>query len=162
MKLKIVVVGATNLRNADVFDHSDPYCKVAVQGEHHSTFQTAVVDNSLNPVWNHVEVVEWDGVGDVVFQVLDKDTFSDDDPLGQAIIPAKIVARGFDGKVLIEPAVFADSTGPGIALHWRLFGGASGGFAMNGQGRIKQIANGAELHVRLIPEGGPVCTCTVM
>eukprot|EP00928_Gymnodinium_smaydae_P074695 TRINITY_DN57720_c0_g1_i1.p2 TRINITY_DN57720_c0_g1~~TRINITY_DN57720_c0_g1_i1.p2 ORF type:complete len:188 (-),score=45.06 TRINITY_DN57720_c0_g1_i1:218-745(-) len=100
--VRITVTRAIDLKETDVFDKSDPYCLCDVLGAVRTTFQTEVVKNDLHPVWNHVQEVEWDGQGDIVFKVMDKDLFTSDDLIGHATLPAEVVAKGFDGQLTLE------------------------------------------------------------
>eukprot|EP00414_Alexandrium_minutum_P006453 CAMPEP_0113823882 /NCGR_PEP_ID=MMETSP0328-20130328/2964_1 /TAXON_ID=39455 /ORGANISM="Alexandrium minutum" /LENGTH=162 /DNA_ID=CAMNT_0000791821 /DNA_START=24 /DNA_END=509 /DNA_ORIENTATION=- /assembly_acc=CAM_ASM_000350 len=162
MKVKVVIVGCTNLRNADVLDVSDPYCVCDILGKHKATIRTPVVQNNLNPVWNHSAEVEWDGEGDMVFKVLDKDTYTSDDVLGSAVLHGQQLAQGFNGRVPLEPASSGQrhhaGTGPSVLIdvHWRLFRGVGGTTSVDPlRGRVRSGAaagsSGPQLEVRVIP-----------
>eukprot|EP00923_Selenidium_pygospionis_P009180 GHVN01015693.1.p1 GENE.GHVN01015693.1~~GHVN01015693.1.p1 ORF type:complete len:843 (-),score=137.34 GHVN01015693.1:592-2943(-) len=49
LHLEIEIIGARELKNADVMGLSDPYCQFEWKGH---TFKTAVVKDTLNPEWN--------------------------------------------------------------------------------------------------------------
>merc|ERR1712079_508738 len=53
--LQVTIVRAQNLRNADWMDGSlsDPYCVCKIPGKPKSAITTHVIDDNLNPVWNH-------------------------------------------------------------------------------------------------------------
>eukprot|EP00927_Polykrikos_kofoidii_P025190 TRINITY_DN22687_c0_g1_i1.p1 TRINITY_DN22687_c0_g1~~TRINITY_DN22687_c0_g1_i1.p1 ORF type:complete len:908 (+),score=215.21 TRINITY_DN22687_c0_g1_i1:357-3080(+) len=58
--LLINIVGASELRNADILGTSDPVCECKVRdtnGKEKHSFCTGVVDGSLNPVWEHEEFI---------------------------------------------------------------------------------------------------------
>lgn len=105
--LIVMIAGASNLRNADwnplsSEDKSDPYCTCQVQC--HSgpkTFETKAVDNSLSPVWNHVELLpDYEHGHSLVFTIYDKDTFSRNDELGKVELPCdSFHPWGFTGKL---------------------------------------------------------------
>merc|ERR1712176_486781 len=53
--IHIQVEGAHGLRDADVLPgggKSDPYAVIQLQGKPHTRFQTDVVNNTADPVWN--------------------------------------------------------------------------------------------------------------
>jgi hypothetical protein len=47
--IRVQVLGASNLRKADAFGLSDPYCEITVSG---SMQRTPVIHNTLTPTWN--------------------------------------------------------------------------------------------------------------
>lgn len=105
--LRIVIVGARGLRNADNMGTSDPYCTCQVPGKDWSKFQTAVIDNALNPVWNEEHMINDYVAGDPLeFQVLDDDDGKDeskDDKLGRATLESRLFyPEGFDGELTLQ------------------------------------------------------------
>lgn len=100
--LRITVSGAKNLRNADgPLGASDPYVVCEIPGKPSSKFKTAVIDDSLNPLWNHkVEMVGFETGDSLRFRVYDQDMLTADDSMGvctlghQAFIPG-----GFSGEL---------------------------------------------------------------
>lgn len=80
-RLSIKLIGATNLRNADGFlaGKSDPYCICQLAGRAKHTaetkLQTKIIDDDLNPIWNHVgEISGFSSEDTIEFQVWDHDT----------------------------------------------------------------------------------------
>lgn len=108
VKLKITVVGATNLRNADVggrlgkYDVSDPYCVCKVKGKEHVSFRTAVAMDKLSPIWNHTSTIDDLEPGDeLCFRIFDKDIVMQDDFLGEVSLSIGRFLNGgaFEGDV---------------------------------------------------------------
>lgn len=108
--LKVTILGATNLRKADVglFYSSDPYVVVEVTGEEllgagkKEKLRTPVLSNTLNPKWNHTVTISEYMPGDALkFTVMDEDKHSRDDSLGYALLSHKQWghAGGFHGEV---------------------------------------------------------------
>lgn len=111
--LEMTIVGATGLRNADFSinpfkrDLSDPYCICEIPGKPLSRTVTEVVDNDLNPVWNHkVQFADFDVGDSFKFRIFDKDvSFKRDDFLGHATLDsAEFHPHGFDQDVLLSDA----------------------------------------------------------
>jgi len=105
-RLQITVESASNLYNADgvLAGKSDPYVIVEVPGQEGMKFQTEVISNELNPVWNFTGEIEGFMDGDVLrFTVMDKDTFpKPDDYLGQAELMAQdFYPNGFHGELAL-------------------------------------------------------------
>jgi len=75
--LKVTLVKATGLKDTDFMpglDHSDPYCTCEVMGRPGSLVKTHVVQDSLNPTWNHSSYMPEYIVGDVLMlRVWDSD-----------------------------------------------------------------------------------------
>merc|ERR1719433_2442296 len=81
---------------------SDPYVIVEVPGQEGMKFQTEVISNELNPVWNCTGEIGGFMDGDVLrFTVMDKDTFPNpDDFLGKAELTAQdFYPNGFHGAL---------------------------------------------------------------
>eukprot|EP01114_Cavostelium_apophysatum_P018345 TRINITY_DN5663_c0_g1_i3.p1 TRINITY_DN5663_c0_g1~~TRINITY_DN5663_c0_g1_i3.p1 ORF type:complete len:569 (+),score=124.01 TRINITY_DN5663_c0_g1_i3:96-1802(+) len=59
-KLSITVISGTDLAKHDLDGKSDPYCKFGLRSGANiiTEFKTEVVKNSLDPIWNHTEVLE--------------------------------------------------------------------------------------------------------
>mmetsp|Transcript_23090 Transcript_23090/g.64555 ORF Transcript_23090/g.64555 Transcript_23090/m.64555 type:complete len:809 (-) Transcript_23090:311-2737(-) len=107
--LEITIVAASGLQNMDGFmaGKSDPYVICEVPGQPNMNFQTPVVNNSLNPEWNHTEFVHNFFLGDALeFQLWDKDTFPKPDQLmGKVTIgPEEFHSHpcGFDADLPLE------------------------------------------------------------
>lgn len=83
--LKIEIISAAALKNADVLSKSDPYCNVKMT-KTNSQFSTPVLNDELNPVWNATFYMQNYIVGvPLVFEVFDKDVLKDDS-LGTAVV----------------------------------------------------------------------------
>mmetsp|Transcript_72520 Transcript_72520/g.172918 ORF Transcript_72520/g.172918 Transcript_72520/m.172918 type:complete len:572 (+) Transcript_72520:54-1769(+) len=105
-KMEVTVVLAKNLRDADWFGKSDPYCICQVIGRPDMRFRTEVMSETLNPVWNHQGVFHNVSAHDVLeFIVMDDDT-AEDDPLGRVTLSGHqiIEDNGFDGDLQFRSA----------------------------------------------------------
>lgn len=98
---------------------SDPYvtCEVVSTGGKKSKnmdkFQTKVMDNTLNPVWNHVGVINHFRQGqDLEFAVWDSDTFPKPDQLlGKALVSSQSFwPTGVEGDVPLSGCKHATGT----------------------------------------------------
>jgi len=103
-RLQVTVESANNLYNADISlaGKSDPYVIVEVPGQENMRFQTNVLDNTLNPVWNYTGEIDGFMDGDVLqFSVWDKDIFpKPDDFLGKVLLTAEdFYPQGFAAEV---------------------------------------------------------------
>lgn len=95
--LKLCVSSAWGLRNADVGSKSDPYCKIKVPSnqEQKEVWNTAVVDDSLEPDWDEERefFINWHDPGPLAlqFEIWDKDDVGSDDLLGRCSlqVPSK-------------------------------------------------------------------------
>merc|ERR1712216_380515 len=88
-KLKISVIAARNLKKADTFGKSDPFCEIFIQGA--KVAETAVVKKNLNPTWNYSAQLDLpvDGPAGVAVRVecYDKDNLSKGAFLGEVVMP---------------------------------------------------------------------------
>jgi len=115
-KLKVTVMRAAGLYNADwgLAGKSDPYVTCSVQGrENNCKFQTPVMDNTLDPVWNHVAMLKGFVDGEVLeFQVWDKDVFpKPDDFLGKVVLNSSdFFPHGLEGELLLSESKVQDAT----------------------------------------------------
>lgn len=108
VQLKVVVVGAQGLRNADTLPGqgvSDPYCICRLRGKPKSEWRTPVVNDNLDPVWNCAQIMPDFAVGDTLeFEIMDKDRFKQDDMLGWAAIACSgFYPHGFKGVLPLRP-----------------------------------------------------------
>mmetsp|Transcript_62171 Transcript_62171/g.180274 ORF Transcript_62171/g.180274 Transcript_62171/m.180274 type:complete len:524 (+) Transcript_62171:58-1629(+) len=105
LTLKINIVGAKNLPNADSFGKSDPFCVCEIVGDKKSRFQTKVINDNCDPVWNHCVLLSGFGLNDKLrFEVWDKDTFAKNDLLGHIEIGrGKFVPYAFSGDLPLTP-----------------------------------------------------------
>ncbi|KAM0011355.1 putative C2 domain, synaptotagmin-like mitochondrial-lipid-binding domain, C2 domain superfamily [Helianthus debilis subsp. tardiflorus] len=85
-QLTLTIVKANNLKNMEMIGKSDPYVTAYIRPL--EKFKTKVVNNNLNPVWNHVIqlIVEDKETQFAVLEVLDQD-FGQDKRLGIAKLP---------------------------------------------------------------------------
>lgn len=111
--LLVKIISARGLRDADwlpgsglMCGKSDPYCICEIKGKPNSKFQTLVIEDDLNPVWNRQEIMEDYVVGDdLEFEVWDKDYGKKDDFLGRFTLTLEqFHPRGFEGEVRLEDA----------------------------------------------------------
>jgi len=106
--LMIMIAGATGLRNADwspfTQDKSDPYCICQLVKNPDVKIKTATIQNTLNPVWNHVERVTSYQKGDSLqFTVWDYDVGKRDDKLGHIRLSSSMfLPNGFMGKLQLQ------------------------------------------------------------
>jgi len=117
-RLRVTIISAKGLRNADVMGKSDPYAVCTVHGRPESTFQTQVVDNTLAPEWNQTqEMPVYKHLDSLEFVVRDHDEeskvpcckmFDDgDDLLGKAVLKSDQIHStpgGFSGEVQLTHA----------------------------------------------------------
>lgn len=105
IKLKVTVVSASNLRNADISvltGYSDPYCvckAIGLSGTcSEKRFRTPTIGNKLDPVWNHSAEVGLHRHQSLRFEVWDSDVPRPDTLLGEAVIDAsEFYPCGFEG-----------------------------------------------------------------
>ncbi|MFS8022628.1 putative C2 domain, calcium-dependent lipid-binding transcriptional regulator, plant [Helianthus anomalus] len=85
-QLTLTIVKANNLKNMEMIGKSDPYVTAYIRPL--EKFKTKVVNNNLNPVWNHVIqlIVEDKETQFAVLEVLDQD-IGQDKRLGIAKLP---------------------------------------------------------------------------
>ncbi|KAL8227887.1 hypothetical protein R6Q57_015471 [Mikania cordata] len=85
-QVTLTIVKANNLKNLEMIGKSDPYVTAYIRPL--EKFKTKVVDNNLNPVWNHVIqlIAEDKETQFAVFEVLDQD-IGQDKRLGIAKLP---------------------------------------------------------------------------
>merc|ERR1719362_1442033 len=90
---------ASKLPNADAFDKSDPYVIVTALGEKTPLMKTKTMINDDNPVFNEERILNVNqDVKKLTFQVVDEDTFSADDWLGECTLDLK----NFSGTVSLR------------------------------------------------------------
>ncbi|KAL2337159.1 hypothetical protein Fmac_011605 [Flemingia macrophylla] len=100
--IKINVVKGINLAVRDVMS-SDPYVIISLG---HQSVKTRVIRNNLNPIWNESLMLSIpDYVPPLKMVVLDKDTFSTDDYMGEVEIniqPLVSAAKACEKSLTIE------------------------------------------------------------
>lgn len=115
VNLELTIVGAKGLRNADwvpvLGGLSDPYCACEVHaaslGEHHQNIYTPVVEDCLNPIWNHKADIQCFRANDyLTFQVYDRDRGRVHDKLGHCtLFGDRLMPHGtFDGDIPLVDA----------------------------------------------------------
>jgi len=87
MQVEITIIGARSILAADIGGTSDGYVKFSTSGTKQQ--KTKVAKPSLNPMWNEKFNCVVQPNEEIKFEVFDHDTFSKDDPLGDAkvIVP---------------------------------------------------------------------------
>lgn len=107
-RLHVTVQGAAALRKADqgAEDLFNPFCKCEIPvklGDNHDlSFQTKVINNTLDPVWDHKETLEYHEGETLAFTVLGRGT-ARSEVLGTVILhTADFFPGGFEGEVLME------------------------------------------------------------
>lgn len=82
-RIRVTIISASNLPQADLLGKSDPYVVCEVPGKPQSKYETAVIQQDLNPVWNEsYEVTDFAQGDSLEFTVWDKDPIKSDDFLG--------------------------------------------------------------------------------
>ncbi|GMI87149.1 hypothetical protein like AT3G55470 [Hibiscus trionum] len=107
--LEVLLVGAKGLEDSDFLGDMDPYVIIEYKGQEHKS--TVARGDGSSPSWNEKFTfkAEYPGSGDgykLVLKIMDKDTFSSDDFVGQATIYVKdLLAIGAEkGNAEIHPA----------------------------------------------------------
>jgi len=105
-KVRLTIVSARGLRNADFIGKSDPYCICDIPGRSDVSMMTEVIENNLNPEWNHeAEIINYRIEDDLTFTVKDKDSFKSDDLLGVVTLACeKFIETGFEGELQLTNA----------------------------------------------------------
>jgi Ca2+-binding EF-hand superfamily protein len=107
MKIRIMVIAARGLRNADMVGKSDPYCICEIVGKPQTRSATKALLDTLDPVWNEQREVPLYVEGDSLrLSIYDKDAWSKgDDLLGQVTLPSsQFYPMGFDGELKLIDA----------------------------------------------------------
>merc|ERR1719203_2530445 len=103
IKIKIGVKSANGLQNVErVSGTSDPYVIVKLGSS--KLFETKVVQETLDPVWDHLaEEVSWDEKSGMTFELWDKNNVTMDRSMGTAVLSSKQVSDGFVGDLRVDP-----------------------------------------------------------
>ncbi|CAA6674181.1 unnamed protein product [Spirodela intermedia] len=81
--VRVKILRGFNLATRDLFS-SDPYVLLTMASER---VKTKVIKNNVNPEWNEeLTLYIQDPNISIKLEVLDKDTFTPDDPMGNAVI----------------------------------------------------------------------------
>eukprot|EP00445_Apocalathium_hangoei_P024516 CAMPEP_0203916522 /NCGR_PEP_ID=MMETSP0359-20131031/57223_1 /ASSEMBLY_ACC=CAM_ASM_000338 /TAXON_ID=268821 /ORGANISM="Scrippsiella Hangoei, Strain SHTV-5" /LENGTH=1370 /DNA_ID=CAMNT_0050843241 /DNA_START=19 /DNA_END=4131 /DNA_ORIENTATION=- len=105
--IKVFIISASALRDSDKGfgqGKSDPYCILRLAGKKEVLTQTRVIDNNLNPVWNHepVDIDNFDLEDALEFEIRDKDP-GRTDLLGKIRVEAeKLMPYGWEGEIDLE------------------------------------------------------------
>ncbi|PON44743.1 C2 domain containing protein [Parasponia andersonii] len=117
--MEVLLVNAKGLKEADFFGHMDPYVLIQYKGQERKS--TVARGQGSSPSWNEKFSfrAEYPGSRDnfkLILKILDKDTFSSDDFIGQATIYVEdLLALGAEnGTAELHPrkysVVSADQT----------------------------------------------------
>lgn len=105
VKLQITIKSATNLRDADIMGHSDPFCVMEIPGRKNKPKvheATEVLNDTCNPTWNHKFTCNC-AVGDpLLFSVYDKDMMSDEFLGRCTLLPKMYFPFGYNGEMRLE------------------------------------------------------------
>eukprot|EP00931_Biecheleriopsis_adriatica_P019967 TRINITY_DN13465_c0_g1_i1.p1 TRINITY_DN13465_c0_g1~~TRINITY_DN13465_c0_g1_i1.p1 ORF type:complete len:1234 (+),score=274.20 TRINITY_DN13465_c0_g1_i1:132-3833(+) len=104
-RVKIQVVSAKNLRNADSHaGKSDPYCQVEIPNKPHTRWQTRTIYDCLDPVWQEEREIPDFATGETIkFTVRDKDFgMKDGEFLGSAVLGKKLLSAVQNGEGSFE------------------------------------------------------------
>eukprot|EP00929_Paragymnodinium_shiwhaense_P067321 TRINITY_DN33898_c0_g1_i1.p1 TRINITY_DN33898_c0_g1~~TRINITY_DN33898_c0_g1_i1.p1 ORF type:complete len:585 (-),score=182.07 TRINITY_DN33898_c0_g1_i1:220-1974(-) len=115
--LHVTIVSARNLKNADSTERgegvSDPFCTFQIVGKPESKVETEVIQDNLDPIWDHDFSTVWSVGEDLLFEIFDKDLKSCDF-LGRAKLSCdEFHPNGFDGELLLSDP---DAEGKGVAV----------------------------------------------
>mmetsp|Transcript_82531 Transcript_82531/g.266098 ORF Transcript_82531/g.266098 Transcript_82531/m.266098 type:complete len:928 (+) Transcript_82531:150-2933(+) len=103
----VIITSARDLRNADwslTDGKSDPYVLVEFPGKPQFSYRTKVIQDTLDPVWNHKFVMSGFGESDsIIFSVMDED-YGKDELLGRCKLEASQLEGGFEGELELEEA----------------------------------------------------------
>lgn len=109
--LKVAILGARGLRNADLFPgsgKSDVYCVCCIIGKPHMISRTRTLNDTLEPVWNHeAQFDDYQSSDCLQFDVMDQDVgfLKKDDHLGRAVLASsRFYPHGFEGELRLEDA----------------------------------------------------------
>jgi len=104
-KLKVKIVGATGLRDADWAGTSDPYCVCRLPRKPDFNFQTKVACGNLDPEWNEEFVEDFVSGDTLEFSILDSDAGKADNLLGRVTLKSEVFLQsGFQGALPLSDA----------------------------------------------------------
>eukprot|EP00930_Biecheleria_cincta_P029450 TRINITY_DN20498_c0_g1_i1.p1 TRINITY_DN20498_c0_g1~~TRINITY_DN20498_c0_g1_i1.p1 ORF type:complete len:1320 (+),score=255.60 TRINITY_DN20498_c0_g1_i1:391-4350(+) len=105
VKVRVTMIKAAGLRNADMGGKSDPYCTCEIAGRtRYQRLQTKVIHDTLDPNWNEWRVIHDYYPGEALrFAVYDSDpgkSQASDDLLGQVTLSSvQFWPSGFEGEL---------------------------------------------------------------
>eukprot|EP01094_Clydonella_sp_ATCC50884_P007615 TRINITY_DN16830_c0_g1_i1.p1 TRINITY_DN16830_c0_g1~~TRINITY_DN16830_c0_g1_i1.p1 ORF type:complete len:137 (+),score=35.99 TRINITY_DN16830_c0_g1_i1:175-585(+) len=89
-RYRISIHSASDLEDTDLIGKSDPYCKVFFDGSMVPAYQTKVVKNCLDPVWEEsFEATRHSELLYVTVEVFDHDRLRKDDRIGAATVSCR-------------------------------------------------------------------------
>ncbi|XP_074263284.1 elicitor-responsive protein 3 isoform X1 [Silene latifolia] len=92
-KLQVLLVSAKGLENSDFLSSMDPYVLLCCRTQEQKS--SVSTDTGSNPEWNETFLFTVSGdVSELHLKIMDKDTFSADDFVGEAKIPLESVFEG--------------------------------------------------------------------
>jgi len=104
-KLKVKIVGASGLRDADWAGTSDPYCVCRLPRKPDFNFQTQVASGNLNPEWNEEFTEDFVSGDTLEFAVFDSDACKTDELLGRVTLNSEVfLQNGFQGALPLSNA----------------------------------------------------------
>jgi len=107
--LEVQLVNAQGLENTDFLCQMDPYCIIKCRTQQQKS--SVATDQGRNPQWNEKFVFNIsEGVSDLVIRIMDKDTFTADDFIGEANIPLDGVFEAGSLPPIAYSVVLADYT----------------------------------------------------
>mmetsp|Transcript_67913 Transcript_67913/g.189656 ORF Transcript_67913/g.189656 Transcript_67913/m.189656 type:complete len:209 (-) Transcript_67913:142-768(-) len=119
--VKLKIVRATGLRDADIIGKSDPFCEVRIPNKD-VAFRTKTINGTLDPKWDEECVLANFLEGDALrFTVYDADSgiHGSDDLLGHAVLQRKdIPLEGFRGALPLQDSGM--KTPPKLTVHANL------------------------------------------
>ncbi|CAE8632119.1 unnamed protein product, partial [Polarella glacialis] len=110
LRATVIVIGASGLEEVALNGRCSPYCVCQVQGKLHSRFQTVVVDESSDPVWNKTIDIDFTSGDALLFSLYNKELWPKKDILlGTAVLTGERVLEGFDGELRLEDMAAAEA-----------------------------------------------------
>lgn len=89
-KLEVLLVSAKGLENSDFLSSMDPYVLLTCRAQEQKS--SIATDNGSTPEWNETFLFTVNGhVSELNLKIMDKDTFTADDCIGEANIPLSVV-----------------------------------------------------------------------
>jgi len=104
LDISVTVVGASNLRKADVTGSSDPFCEFGIAGKD-AKYKTKVVKKNIHPEWKQTErIKKFDENEKLEFHIYDDDLGGTKrDLLGKVTLNYEdFFPDGLDGELMLE------------------------------------------------------------
>ncbi|XP_052193661.1 elicitor-responsive protein 3-like [Diospyros lotus] len=94
--LEVLLVCAKGLENTDFLTNMDPYAIITCRTQERKS--SVASGKGCSPTWNETFIFNLsDGVSELRIKIMDSDGFSEDDFVGEAIIPLEALFR--EGKI---------------------------------------------------------------